>query len=117
IYATGLVLVPFSIILILLHLDTEPYWAFTCGLVGGQFVCGILQLLICAKKIGVELRGLLYKSFVQPGGMAALAVLPLAGARLWGGGSVGIDILAAVTACSIFCVSAFYVLLSKQEKC
>ncbi len=116
IYATSLVLVPFSIILILLHLDTDPYWTITCGLVAGQFVCGIWQLLICAKKIGVEFRGLMYKSFVKPGGMATLAVLPLAGARLWGGDSVGIDILAAVATSSIFCVSAYYVLLSKQEK-
>ncbi|HRX07235.1 MAG TPA: hypothetical protein P5306_09140 [Kiritimatiellia bacterium] len=75
IYFTGLVVVPFGLILGLIGARCNPYLAVTVGLAAGHGVCGALNGLGCVRAVGAGCRDLVVRGWGQPLAVAAGAGL------------------------------------------
>lgn len=66
IYLFGFVIVPVTLILTVFQLCRNPYLAVTVGLISGHFICGCLNVALCAKAVHADLRKACIRVYVQP---------------------------------------------------
>ena len=99
IYALGLVIVPISLILAVLHTWHNPYFAVVSGLGAGQLVCACLNVGYCAKVVHADFRTLFVRVYAEPFLIAAAVCLITLGLVTLGGfdgllGRLAVSVLA-----------------------
>lgn len=80
IYFIGLVVIPFSVILIGNYFGGDTNIVVTMGLSFGHLGCGIMQLIYCARVLEVSFKELIFRSYFQP--VVAVGVCSVIGALL-----------------------------------
>ena len=113
----GPVFVTMGTIFLILLRSGSAYWAVTLGLTCGYVVTAVMRVAFCAKGMGVSIKKLLWRGYVEPMVTAApIMIIALAAVHYWRANSLALRAAASAVTILAFAYVFGLIFLTEQER-